>query len=145
MRRIAYIFLLSSAAGCTTFTRAQMDLVDQARRGVTIVAQADQDRDRDVADLAKLRRQRLDAAFDDDVRTRSTQEALDADWVIDARKAYAAGLDAYAKTQAASERNSDVRKRNLAAIDAALDRLHWMQSVQMKFNLLPDEVQREHD
>ena len=62
-------------------------------------------------------------AFDEDVRLRATQESLDSDWVIDARKAYAAAIDAYAKTQAADERAAVERQRNLQAIDAALTRL----------------------
>jgi hypothetical protein len=128
--------------GCTPYTRAQIDLVDQARRGIARVAQNDQDRDRAIEELAKLRRQRLDEAFDEDVRTRATQETLDPDWVIDARKAYEAGLDAFAKTQATAARASDVRRQNLAAIDAALDRLRWMQSIQLKLEILPQEVQK---
>jgi hypothetical protein len=128
---------LLAAAGCASYTRAQIDLVDQARRGIALVSQNDPDRDRAVEELAKLRRQRLDEAFDEDVRTRSTQEALSADWVIEARKAYAIGLDAFARTQAAADRASEVRKQNLAAIDAALDRLRWMHSIELKLQTLP--------
>src|SRR5216110_1225058 len=117
MKTLILLLILASAGGCATFTHAQIDLVTQARRGVSYVAQNDLDRDRAIAELAKLRRDRLDQAFDEDVRLRSTQESLDADWVIEARKAYASALDAYAKTQAASENASAERKRNLAATD----------------------------
>ena len=147
MKTFLYLALLVSASGatggCATFTRAQMDLVTQARRGVTYVAQNDQDRDRAIAELAKIRRDRLDQAFDEDVKLRATQESLDPEWVIEARKAYASALDAYGKTQAAAERASADRKRNLAAVDAALERLAWMQSIQLKLNLLPDELPNE--
>src|SRR5687767_4273489 len=99
--------------GCATFTRAEMDLVAQARRGVDLVAQHEDQRDRAVAELARLRRGKLDEAFDADVRDRATQETLDPDWVIEARRAYSVAIDAYAKAQAANERSAQVRKQNL--------------------------------
>jgi len=124
----------SGCSGCTTFTRAEMDLVTQAHRGIELVAQDDMQRDHAVAELARLRRAKLDEAFDADVQDRATQETLDPDWVIEARRAYAVAIDAYAKAQASSERAAQVRKQNLAAINAALDRLQWMQSVRLKFD-----------
>ena len=126
--------LASGPIGCATFTRAEMDLVTQAQRGVELVAQHDAQRDAAVAELARLRREKLDHAFDEDVRLRATQETLDPDWVIEARRAYAVALDAFAKAQAANERAAEVRKQNLAAARAALDRLHWMQSVRLKLD-----------
>jgi hypothetical protein len=131
-----------ASSGCAPYTRAQINLLDQARRGVALVAQNDQERDRAIEDLTKLRRQRLDDAFDEDVRTQATQETLDPDWVIEARKAYASGLDAYAKAQASNERATEIRRQNLAAIDAALDRLRWMQSIQLKFEAIPQEMSK---
>jgi hypothetical protein len=129
-------------SGCAPYTRAQIDLVDQAKRGIALIAQNDQDRDRAIEELAKLRHQKLDDAFDEDVRTRAARESLDPDWVIESRKAYAAGLDAFAKAQAASDRAGEVRKQNLAAIDTALDRLRWMQSIELNLEQLPDEVKK---
>jgi hypothetical protein len=122
------------ASGCAPFTRAEIDLVTQARRGVERVAVQDDQRDRAVAELARLRREKLDEAFDADVRQRAAHETLDPDWVVEARRAYAVGIDAYAKAQAASERAAVVRKQNLASINAALDRLQWMQSVRLKLD-----------
>jgi hypothetical protein len=115
-----------------------MDLVTQARRGVELVAQHDDQRDRAVAELARLRREKLDQAFDDDVRERATRETIDPDWVIEARRAYAVGIDAYAKAQAANDASARVRKQNLAAINAALDRLQWMQSIRLRLDLFND-------
>jgi hypothetical protein len=141
-----YVILLAlpAFAGCAQWTQTQIALVDQARKGVSLVAQNDADRDRAAQQLSQIRRQRLDDAFDGDVRLRATQESLDPDWVIEARKVYATALESYAKAQAAAERTAEVRKQNLAAIDAALARLQWLQSVQLKLdNLLPQpEVQR---
>jgi hypothetical protein len=134
-RRISILLVaLSGLAGCATFTHAELDLVTQARRGVELVAVHDDHRDRAVAELARLRRERLDEAFDADVRDRAAQETIDPEWVIEARRAYAVAIDAYAKAQAANERSALVRKQNLASIDAALDRLQWMQSVRLKLD-----------
>lgn len=143
--RYLMLLALPALAGCANFTRAQLDLVEQTRRGIEMVSQDNEQRDRAVAELAKLRRQRLDGAFDEDVRLRATRESLDPDWVIEARKAYAVALDAYAKTQAAEERASIERVRHLSAMNAALDRLRWMLSVQLKFHALPEEVTNERD
>ena len=128
------LFALSGLTGCVTFTRAEMELVTQARRGVELVAQQDDQRDRAVAELTRLRRDKLDDAFDADVRERAAQETLDPDWVIQARRAYAVAIDAYAKAQAANERATIARKQNLASINAVLDRLRWMQSVRLKLD-----------
>ena len=141
-RQISILLVaLSGLAGCATFTRAEIDLVTQARRGVELVAVHDDQRDRAVAELARLRREKLDEAFDADVRERAAQETLDPDWVIEARRAYAVGIDAYAKAQAANERAALVRKQNLAAINAALDRLNWMQSVRLKLDPFNDNTE----
>jgi hypothetical protein len=126
--------------GCTTFTRAEMDLVTQTQRGVTLVAQHDDQRDRAVAELARLRRAQLDEAFDADVRDRATQETLDPEWVIEARRAYAVALDAHAKARAANERSAAARRLNLAAINAALDRLQWLQSVRLRLDPFREEL-----
>jgi hypothetical protein len=120
-----------------------MDLVTQARRGVSLVAQHDEQRDRAVAELARLRREKLDQAFDADVRERATQETLDPDWVIEARRAYAVAIDAYAKAQASGERSAQARRQNLASINAALDRLQWMQSVRLKLDPFNNETQEQ--
>ena len=137
--KVALFLALPVLAGCAKWTQTQMALVDQARKGITLVAQNDADRDRAIEQLSKLKRQRLDQAFDEDVRLRATQESLDPDWVIEARKAYASAIDVYAKTQATAERASEVRKENLAAIDVALARLQWLQSVQLKLDPLPQQ------
>jgi hypothetical protein len=133
MKSLLVVALLA-LSGCATFTRAEMELVTQARRGIELVAQHDEQRDAAVAELARVRREKLDNAFDEDLRDRATQDALDPEWVIEARQAYAVAIDAYAKAQAAGERAAAVRKQNLAAVNAALERLQWMQSVRLKLD-----------
>ena len=134
-----------ASSGCATYTRAEMDLVTQTRRGIALVAQHDDDRDRAVSELARLRREKLDDAFDADVRDRADQESLDPDWVIEARRAYAVAIDAYTKAQATSERSAQVRKQNLTAINAALDRLQWMQSLRLKLDPFSQETQPQEN
>ena len=126
------LMLLLSVGGCAQWTQVQLDLVTQARRGVANVQKRDDERVATAHELAALRRQRLDEAFDADVRERAAP--LEADWVIEHRKAYAAGLDGYAKQQAAAETALAAEKRDLVAIDAALERLAWLQAIQMKFS-----------
>ena len=135
MKRVL-LLALPLLAGCATWNDAQLGLLAQARKGVTLVATSDAQRDGAALELARLRRQRLDEAFDADVRAR---ELIDAEWVIDARKAYAIALDAYAKAQANDEANSQRRRDNLASIDAALKRMQWLISIQSKFNILENQ------
>jgi hypothetical protein len=120
-----------------------MDLVAQTRRGIEIIAKNDKQRDAAVSELARLRREKLDDAFDADVRERATQESLDPDWVIEARRAYAVAIEAYAKAQATSERAAQVRQQNLTAINAALERLQWMQSLRLKLDPFNQEPQAQ--
>ena len=129
------ILALPAVAGCAPFTQAQIDLVNQARHGIAMVAEHDAARDRSIDELASLRRQRLDEAFDQDVRERARNDPLDAEWVIEARRAYAVALDAYGKAQASDSRVAAERRRTLAAIDAALGRVQWLQSIQLKLDL----------
>lgn len=133
MKRTLLTLVISLAPlGCTPVLDAQSDLIVQARRGIALTAQV-QDRHAQVAEqLAQLRRARLDEAFDADVRD---QPMLHADWVIEARQAYAAALDAYAKQAAASRDNDTIARDNLAAVDAALERLEWLTSIQRRFNI----------
>jgi hypothetical protein len=131
MKRCFLILASILASGCSAWTQAQIDLVTQVRRGVTIVRQSESQRDQLVGELYKLRRQRLDDAFDQDVHARAS---LDANWVIEARRAYAAALDAFAKARAQNDRANDLRQQNLAAIDGALARLQYLQSIQLKYS-----------
>ena len=133
----------AGAAGCSTYTQAEIALVQQARNGVDIIAKQDGQRDAALREAAKLRREKLDAAFDADVHLRATQEALDPEWVVEARKAYALAIDAYATARAAQDHANVSRRRNLAAIDAALARLQWMQSIRHRFDLFNDDSQRQ--
>ncbi|MEM6314342.1 MAG: hypothetical protein AAF743_09660 [Planctomycetota bacterium] len=126
MKRAA--LTLVCLAGCTTWTDAQLGLVEQARRGTTLLAESN---DRLAAErLATLRSERraLDTAFDADVRTAE----LTPDWVIALRKAYAVGLDALHQRELAQARAAHTDRRNADATLAALDRLAWLLHLQRR-------------
>ncbi len=118
--------------GCSNYTQVQMDLVTQARRGVALAAQTQINQSASVAELARMRRQRLDAAFDADVIDQGVD--LNAEWVIEARKAYGTVLDAYAKERSATTQAEAAARRNLDDIDAALARVQSLQATQLKLS-----------
>ena len=125
--------------GCAPLMDAQSKLVLQARRGVDL-AQSNQATFAVVHDeLARLKRQRLDDAFDADVRERYERGDLTGDWVITHRAAYAAGIEAYAKQDQALRASDAIGRRNLQAVDAALERLQFLQSIQNRW-LAPKPV-----
>jgi hypothetical protein len=128
----ACVFLVS-VGGCAPLMDAQSNLIAQARRGID-VAQANQANVAVVYDeLARVKRQRLDDAFDADVRERDEQGDLTAAWVIAHRSAYAAGLEAYAKQDQSLRASDAIGRRNLQAVDAALERLQFLQSIQNRW------------
>jgi len=62
--------------------------------------------------------------------------ASDADWVIEARRGYAAGLNALAQAQSAALAANEAARRDAAATDAALEKLEWLLSIQSGFESL---------
>lgn len=128
--QLAACVLAVSVSGCSHYTQVQHDLVTQARRGVALATESQSNNASAVSELARLRRQRLDAAFDADVVDQG--QDLNADWVVEARKAYGAVLDAYAKEQAATAKAQNAARRNLHDVDAALARVQSLQSTQLK-------------
>jgi hypothetical protein len=135
------ILLILLCSGCSAWNDAQIGLTTQARRGVANLVTRANTRQQATSELSRIRRQRLDEAFDQDVRQR---QSFDADWIIQHRKAYAAGLDAYAKQQSTEDAAMQSEKRDLAAIDAALERLLWLQSIQSKFDILGEVTHGKH-
>jgi hypothetical protein len=123
-----WIPLLLCVTACTPYIQAEMALVAQARKGVALLAES-QAAHRELAEAYhESRRRQLDQAFDDDVRGRGE---FSADWIIDHRKAYAAGLDALALQRQASIEAHRAAQSNLRATDAALQRLEYLQSVRL--------------
>lgn len=141
MKSLFAVILLTSVGGCAEWNAAQTNLVTQARKGIANLERRSAERAQTAKELAALRRERLDDAFDQDVRQR---QVLDPDWVIQSRKAYEAALDAYAKQQAAQDANAADEQRDLVATDEALAKLEWLQSIQERFDLLPEVFDGKH-
>jgi hypothetical protein len=121
------------AGGCSGFGEAQMYLVEQARRGLDITRTVQTDHAQIVSQLYQLQQQRLADGFDADVRQ---QTALSADWIVEHRKAYAVALTALERQRAISAEAETAAQRNLAAVDAALQRLLVLQSLQLRITTL---------
>jgi len=142
MRWIVLSLLLANVTfvtGCNTFTDAQLNLVEQARRGLELEKHSAAQRAEFVRNYYQLQRGRLDQAFDADVREAGT---LTKDWVIEHRKAYAAAVDAIHRQQIASAEAGASAARNLAAVDAALDRLRALLSIFQRGKDVFDQSQR---
>ncbi len=116
---------------------AQSNLIAQARRGVDLAQENRENAAPAYDELARLKHQRLDDAFDADVRERGERGDLSAEWVIAHRAAYAAGLEAYAKQDRTLRASDEIDRRNFQAVDAALARLQFLQSIQNRWLALP--------
>src|SRR5690348_6155667 len=114
-------------AGCTPYVDAQMQLTEQARKGIAIAQKALADKQRIVEQYHKLQRAQIDSAFDLDVRERSN---LTPQWIVEHRKGYAAVLDALKAQEAASNQADASTARTLSATDDALKQLLILQSFQ---------------
>ena len=137
MRRslIGWLMLCVCTSGCSSYTASQMRLVEQARKGVVIWQARETARDDDVRSAYAAKRKALDQAFDADIQQ---QQSLTAQWVVEARKAYAVGLNALAQNEATALANNDAEKRDAAATDEALARLLALLSIQFDVeSLLP--------
>src|SRR5262245_15245055 len=112
-----YLIVLIGIAGCAQYAQVKTDLIDQARRGVQMTSASLHERSLLIAKYHAQQRKLLDDAFDEDVRAR---DALSADWIIEHRLAYAAGLDALAAARRASDEASVSDQRTLDAIHKSL-------------------------
>jgi hypothetical protein len=141
MRRqlIGLLLAVTPCGGCSSYTASQAALAQQARKGVAIWASRETARDEEVRRSYDLKRAALDSAFDADARERAgavgvgSGSALDAEWVIEARRGYAAGLNALAQAQSAALAANEAARRDAAATDAALEKLEWLLSIQSGF------------
>lgn len=133
MHRIASFLVLGVAAfaavGCSP-PAATLELIAVARGGLADARAAQEELHEELIGQVRSRRSALDAAFDADVRAVAGGQVtgadgepvtLDADWVISARKGYAAAGDLLAEQVRDIERARAVRLDNLAAADEALE------------------------
>ena len=126
---LVIMFVVAPVSGCAKYAQVQIDLLQQSRHAVQLTRTSLDEKSKLAGAYHSLQRQRLDEAFDEDVRNRLD---LTSDWVIEHRRAYAAALDAIASARAASVAADQTTKQNLDAMDEALQRVIWLQSVQAK-------------
>ena len=119
--------IVLTLTGCSPVIDAQLRLIDVSRQGVAKVRSSIDDRQAARAAAETNLRRQLDAAFDRDV---DDQTNLTRAWVIEARSAYAAALDAMVRQQQAGRQSAEADKVNLAAVDAALAQLDALSRAQ---------------
>ncbi|MFW6132995.1 MAG: hypothetical protein ACOC8F_03800 [Planctomycetota bacterium] len=116
------------AGGCGA-PPARTDLLTVARKGLAGAVQAEDEHHAAALERTATQQAALDAAFDADVKLAAAGELTDADgepvrltpeWVISARKGYAAARDLLADQARTAERAHATRVDNLDAADEAL-------------------------
>jgi hypothetical protein len=116
-------------AGCGAPT-ATLDLITVARGALASAKEAEEEHHAELARRLEAQAASLDAAFDADVRLAAAGKITDAEgkavaftpeWVIAARKGYAAARDLLAEQGRSAEAAHATRLDNLAAADEALD------------------------
>ena len=129
VRILLPLLLLAGLAGCGTPT-ATVDLVIIGRKGLSSAKTAEEKSHEEILTHLRGRMAALDAAFDADVRLVAAGSlknadgkpvALDAEWVISARKGYAAARSLLAEQIRAAEAAHATRLDNLRAADEALE------------------------
>ncbi len=131
---VALFGLLCS--GCAAYTRAEVGLAEQARKGVALWAAREEAHASETTRQFTTRRKALDDAFDADVKSRSAAGAIDSAWVIESRKGYAIGVDAIARAELAARQADETAKANAAATDLALQKLLWLESMRLDLETL---------
>jgi hypothetical protein len=135
MQRL-YLFLIFAIPGCAVYD-AQLGLIDQSHKGVQLVRESVVRRSAIDAARNAADRKRLDDAFDDDLAARS--EPVSPEWVLDARRAYAAAVDALHGRDEASLAARDADLHNLGAVDTALGELAALVRQQQRMLLIPEK------
>ncbi len=109
--------LLAGSGGCAPYVTLKSDLLSQTDRAVASLEQSSVDRRRLIDELRRARIDRLNEAFDADVRS---QVELSHAWVIDHRRAYAVGIDGIERSTQQTERSLDADLANARAARAAI-------------------------
>jgi hypothetical protein len=120
--------MATACVGCSSYTASQVRLAEEARKGIAVWSAREATRDDEVKRSFDAKRKALDDAFDADVRQQGG--AIDAAWVIESRRAYAAGLASIEQQQSAALAANAAARRDAAATDNALAKLIWLLSIQ---------------
>lgn len=134
------IVVVGLVAGCSSSEVAQQNLIAQLDHGLETVQQSNADRQQLLDSLYAQQRRQLDAAFDADVLNAA---ALDAQWVIEHRQAYALALDGMWERQLASQMANARSADNLQVIREGLLKLRWMSELRQKWSDTATQLQKE--
>jgi hypothetical protein len=119
-----------SASNCAPYTAIQMKLVEQARKGVASVQERQAAQGDAIESAYALRKRQLDDAFDADAMA---QPAASGAWIVEARRAYAVGLDELFRQR---QSQLDARRavdQTLHDIDSALEQLARLQALEFEW------------
>ncbi len=125
----AAIVIVLLVSGCRAPT-GTLELIAVGRKGLTSAEQSRQQHQSQLLKFHKAQLAALDSAFDNDVRlvaagqlkTLSDQPvAFDAQWVISARKGYAAARSIMSEQMRSAQAAGAIEKDNIRAADEALE------------------------
>jgi hypothetical protein len=148
-----------AASGCSAPT-ATLDLLTVARKGVQFARLREQQQHADARQRFNELAASLDQAFDADVRLAASGQlrnaggqavSLTPEWVISARKGYAAARDAVASQARTAETQHAMSMDNLDAADEALDMAsqltvrQWQISEQVRQTLINSQRRLLHE
>lgn len=142
MRRMIGIGMVTIllACGCAPQEQAQRALITQMQEGIAQVEAWQQERQLPVDGFYGQQRRALDEGFDADVRM---ARELEPEWVIEARVAYVAGLEAVWGARQASAVSAAHAQANLAAVREGLERLSWMSELRENWARAVGDVTKE--
>lgn len=128
MRMIVALLIAMVVGGCAV-PEAQIKLADQAMAGLELCQASLRQHDELLESSQESQRRRLDDAFDVDVRS---EEVLSADWVIEHRRIYSAGIDALANQRQEVRDRATADQANIVAVQAAVERIKALAERQRK-------------
>lgn len=119
-----------ACSGCAPYLTLKRDLLEKTDLAVASLEQSSADRRLLIDELRQARIDRLNEAFDADVRN---QTAPSHAWIIDHRRAYAVGIQAIERSIRQSERSLDADQANARAARAAILQLRTLHDREASF------------
>jgi hypothetical protein len=122
--------LFVACGGCAPYLTLKRDLLEKTHLAVASLEQSSVDRRHLIDELRQARIDRLNEAFDADVRN---QIAPSHAWIIEHRRAYAVGIEAIERSIRQSERSLDADLANARAARAAVLQLRTLHDREASF------------
>ncbi len=128
-KTLPLVLFLGLLVGCET-PHATLDLISVARKGMATTRQSQSALHQEIITHLETRKKSLDHAFDTDVvlvasgklqNSDGEEITLSPEWVISARKGYAAARDIIDSEIQSAQRTHSTQMDNIVAADEALD------------------------